>query len=74
MKEIQIKNKTIGMSHPTYFIADVAANHDGDLERAKDLIYLCAEAGADAAKFQHYTAKSLVSDIINDKIRAWFSN
>ena len=26
--------------------ADIAANHDGDLERAKDLIYLCAEAGA----------------------------
>jgi sialic acid synthase SpsE len=63
MKEIQIKNKTIGMSHPTYFIADIAANHDGDLERAKDLIYLCAEAGADAAKFQHFTANTIVSDL-----------
>ena len=62
MKEIQIENKMIGMSHPTYFIADVAANHDGDLERAKDLIYLCAEAGADAAKFQHFTADTIVSD------------
>ena len=62
MREIQIENKMIGMSHPTYFIADVAANHDGDLERAKDLIYLCAEAGADAAKFQHFTANTIVSD------------
>ena len=62
MKEIQIENKTIGMNHPTYFIADVAANHDGDLERAKNLIYLCADAGADAAKFQHFTADSIVSD------------
>ena len=62
MKEIQIENKTIGINHPTYFIADVAANHDGDIERAKDLIYLCAEAGADAAKFQHFTAKTIVSD------------
>jgi len=62
MKEIQIENKTISMNHPTYFIADVAANHDGDLERAKDLIYLCADAGADAAKFQHFTADSIVSD------------
>ena len=62
MREIQIENKMIGMNHPTYFIADVAANHDGDLERAKDLIYLCAEAGADAAKFQHFTADSIVSD------------
>ena len=62
MSEIQIESKTIGFNHPTYFIADVAANHDGDLERAKDLIYLCAEAGADAAKFQHFTANTIVSD------------
>jgi sialic acid synthase SpsE len=62
MREIQIENKILGINHPTYFIADVAANHDGDLERAKDLIYLCAEAGADAAKFQHFTANTIVSD------------
>jgi len=62
MKDIQIENKTIGVNKPTYFIADVAANHDGDLERAKELIYLCAEAGADAAKFQHFTASTIVSD------------
>jgi sialic acid synthase SpsE len=62
MKEIIIENTKIGLKHPTYFIADVAANHDGDLERAKDLIYLCAEAGADAAKFQHFAASSIVSD------------
>ncbi len=62
MREIRIENKIIGMDHPTYFIADVAANHDGDIERAKDLIYLCADAGADAAKFQHFTANTIVSD------------
>ena len=62
MREIQIENKTIGLVRPTYFIADLAANHDGDLERAKDLIYLCAEAGADAAKFQHFSANTIVSD------------
>ena len=62
MKKINIENKIIGINHPTYFIADIAANHDGDLERAKNLIYLCSEAGADAAKFQHFTAKTIVSD------------
>ena len=62
MREIQIENKTIGLDYPTYFVADVAANHDGDLERAKDLIYLCADAGADAAKFQNFLAKTIVSD------------
>lgn len=61
-KEFQIAGKTVGLNHPTYFIADVAANHDGDLGRAKELIYMCAEAGADAAKFQHFAAETIVSD------------
>jgi len=46
----------------TYFIADIAANHDGSLERAKKLCLLAKESGADAAKFQHFKAKSIVSD------------
>jgi sialic acid synthase SpsE len=60
--EITIEGRRIGFDHPTYFIADIAANHDGDLERAKDLIFLAKEAGADVAKFQHFQAKSIVSD------------
>ena len=59
---LRIGNKSIGDAYPTYFIADIAANHDGNLERAKDLIYLAAEAGADAAKFQHFKADTIVSD------------
>jgi N-acetylneuraminate synthase len=59
---IEIKGKRIGRDFPVYFIADIAANHDGDLERAKDLICLAAEAGADAAKFQHFKAETIVSD------------
>ena len=61
--QIKIAETTIGYSNPTYFIADIAANHDGDLQRAKDLIYKAAEAGADAAKFQHFRAETIVSDI-----------
>ncbi len=61
-QEITIDRKTIGLGHPTYFIADIGANHDGDLERAKALIYLAADAGADAAKFQHFSAPTIVSD------------
>ena len=59
--EITIDGKTIGKNHPTYFIADIAANHDGDLVKAKELIHLCKEAGADAAKFQHFNADTIVS-------------
>jgi sialic acid synthase SpsE len=59
---IQIGQKMIGEEHPTYFIADIAANHDGDLQRAKKLIQLARDAGADAAKFQNFTAPRIVSD------------
>jgi sialic acid synthase SpsE len=45
----------------TYFIADIAANHDGSLERAKELISLAASAGANAAKFQNFKAETIVS-------------
>jgi N-acetylneuraminate synthase len=60
--EIQIGSRTIGDKHPTYFIADIAANHDGDLERARLLIRLAKQAGADAAKFQNFRAPQIVSD------------
>lgn len=60
--EIEIDGRKIGLDHPTYFIADIAANHDGSLDRAVDLIHLAAEAGADAAKFQHFDAETIVSD------------
>lgn len=60
--EIKIDNKKIGLNYPTYFIADIAANHDSSLSRAKELIWAAKEAGADAAKFQHFSAKSIVSD------------
>jgi N-acetylneuraminate synthase len=60
--EIQIGSHTLGPDRPTYFIADISANHDGDLERAKLLIRLAHEAGADAAKFQNFRAPEIVSD------------
>ena len=60
--EIIIGSHTLGENHPTYFIADISANHDGDLERARMLIRLVKEAGADAAKFQNFRAPKIVSD------------
>ena len=59
---IKINQNIISNNSKTYFIADIAANFDGDIARAKDLIYLAAEAGADAAKFQNFLAKTIVSD------------
>lgn len=60
--EIIINKKIINKESPTYFIADIAANHDGDIEKAKELIFSAADAGADAAKFQHFKASTIISD------------
>ena len=60
--DIEIQGQKIGLHHPTYFIADIAANHDGDLKRAIELIRLAKLAGADAAKFQNFHAPKIVSD------------
>ena len=60
--EITIGGRAVGGDHPTYFVADIGANHDGDLDRAKLLIRAAAAAGADAAKFQNFEADTIVSD------------
>ena len=60
---MKIGNRQIDERSPTYFIADIGANHDGQIERAKKIIQMCAEAGADAVKFQHFKAENIVSDI-----------
>ena len=63
MENFFIGKKKIGKGCPTYFIADIAANHDGNLDKALELINKSAEAGADAAKFQHFSAET-TSDYI----------
>jgi N-acetylneuraminate synthase len=59
--EFSIDGRMVGEAHRTYFVADISANHDGDLGRAKALIHLAAQAGADAAKFQNFQAREIVS-------------
>lgn len=63
MAKIKIGDKYIGNGEPPYFIADIAANHDGELTRALKLIELAKEAGANAAKFQNFQAPKLVSKV-----------
>ncbi len=58
---IRVRDRAIGLAYPTYFIADIAANHNGSLAEAKELIGLAKKAGADAAKFQHFRAEKIVS-------------
>ena len=62
MTSFRIGTRLVGPDEPTYFIADIAANHDGELGRALELMTLAKQAGADCAKFQHFRAAHIVSD------------
>ncbi len=58
----KIENYNISNENSVFFIADIGANHNGNLNKAIDLINLASEAGANAIKFQHFKAESIVSD------------
>ena len=61
MKRIKIGEQWIGEREPTYIIAEIGSNFDGNTERAKMLIDLVKDCGADAVKFQCFTANKIVS-------------
>ena len=52
--QFKIENREIDDASATYFIADIGANHDGDLVRAKELIHMCADAGAEGQRGQDH--------------------
>ncbi len=59
--EFHIGTRPVGPGHPCYVIAEAGSNHNRDLPTALRLIEVAAEAGADAVKFQTYTAEGLYS-------------
>lgn len=61
-KKIKIGNKWIGEEYPTYFIAEIGANFDGSIDKAKRLIDEAKAAGADCAKFQTFITPKIVSE------------
>ena len=56
---VQVEGKRIGQGERAFLIAELSANHDGDLEQALALVDCAADAGWDAFKLQTYTADSL---------------
>ncbi|HEX7117798.1 MAG TPA: pseudaminic acid synthase [Longimicrobiales bacterium] len=59
---VRIGARDVGPAHPAFIIAEISANHNGDLDRALDCIHAAAEAGADAVKFQTYTPDTITID------------
>ncbi|UJQ96057.1 N-acetylneuraminate synthase family protein [Mariluticola halotolerans] len=58
----RIGEREIGAGHPPFIILEAGINHNGELEKAKEMIAVAKEAGADAIKFQTFKADEFVAD------------
>lgn len=58
---MNIGNKTVGAPSAPYVIAELGVNHDGEVERALELVHAAAEANADAIKLQFFRTDLLMS-------------
>lgn len=58
---IKIAGRTIGEGQPCFIIAEAGVNHNGDIKLARQLIDAAKQAGADAVKFQTFTADRVVT-------------
>ena len=52
--KLQIGNYLISDSTPTYVIAEIGMNHNGDIELAKQMIQAASRSGANAVNFQSF--------------------
>jgi len=59
--EITVAGRAIGPGRPCFIIAEAGSNHNRDLKTALEMIDTAAAAGADAVKFQTYSAETLYS-------------
>jgi pseudaminic acid synthase len=62
MKSINIDGRIIGFEYPPYIIAELSANHNGDINNAKKIIEVAKKSGADAIKLQTYRPDTITLD------------
>lgn len=60
--DMHVASFVIGETSPVFIIAEIGINHNGDIERAKQLVDAAKEAGADCAKFQMRDMESLYNN------------
>jgi len=66
---IEIAGRRIGPGYPPYIIAELSANHNGDIERAFKILQMAKDCGADAVKLQTYTQDTLTIDCDKPEFR-----
>lgn len=64
--KFKIKNRHIGKEYDPFIIAEISANHNGDIEVAKESIISAKNSGADAVKLQTYTPDTMTINSSND--------
>ncbi|KIE19448.1 N-acetylneuraminate synthase [Vibrio sinaloensis] len=67
--EISINGRKIGPNHPPYIIAELSANHNGDINRAFQIMEEVKKAGADAIKLQTYTHETITMDCDSEEFQ-----
>ena len=68
-KELKIGRHVIGTGHPTYIIAEIGINHNGDIKIAEEMIRAAKNAGVSAVKFQKRTPLLCVPPEERSKMR-----
>ena len=66
---IDINGRKIGPNYPPYIIAELSANHNGDINRAFAILEMAKECGADAIKIQTYTQDTITIDCNEDDFK-----
>lgn len=61
IRKIKLGHRSIGNGEPCFIVAEAGANHEGEFDKARELIDAAVETGADSIKFQHYKADKLAA-------------
>jgi len=69
MKIIEIGGRKIGVNYPPFIVAELSANHNGDLQKALDTMTMAKKCGVDAIKLQTYTPDTMTIDCDKDEFQ-----
>ena len=68
-RTVTLGDRPVGPGHPTYIVAEIGINHNGDVELAKKLMLAAKDAGVDAVKFQKRTPELCVPPDMQNHMR-----